>query len=101
MQLATIAGTLVHDAESLTDAKGTNFLRFTVKCKSKDKKDRIITNLYTCYCYIKNATPPKEGDKVFVSGKLSLGVQYDDDNNPYPHATIVVTSMDRGEANKK
>ena len=90
MQWIFIKGDLKFDGEYSRDGKGTQYQKFVVKCKALDKHQRKVVTNYTCFSYLKNMPLLKAGDTVCVSGKLTLGIQYDDDNNPHPLATVLV-----------
>jgi len=102
MQQVSISGVLNSDSEQCTDVSGRTYLRFTVRCESRDKLSRKYHTYYTCFCYIGGVKDLKKDDQVFVTGKQSVGIKYDKNNSPYPYITVMVYQISQGlKANSK
>ena len=96
MQQITISGTLLSDVEKGTDKNGRTFLRFTVSCGWNDQDNRTQYTHYRCTCYVGGYEKLKKGDQVFVTGKLTATIGYDDDRNAFLNMDVMVYQINRG-----
>ena len=90
MQQITISGTLLSNAESCSDRTGRKYARFKVTCGDTDLQGRVQFTHYHCTCYLPNYDNLKKGDQVFITGKLSARISFDEDGKPYLNLNVMV-----------
>lgn len=96
MQIITISGTLLTNAEKCTDKNGKNYTRFTVTCGGTDVFGRSQYTHYRCTCYVSGYEGMKKGDQIFLSGNLSAKVRIAEDGKSYLNMDVMVYQVSGG-----
>ncbi len=96
MEQITISGTLATKAESCTDKNGKKYSRFTVTCKSEDIYGRVHFTHYWCTCYVPGYEKKEKGDQIFLTGKLSAKIGFNEDGKPYLNLNVMVYQATEG-----
>ena len=96
MQQITISGTLLTDAEKSVDKNNRTFVRFTVSCGWSDQYGRTQYTHYRCVCYVGGYDKMKKGDQVFVTGKLTASIGYDNAGKSYLNLDVMVYQVSKG-----
>lgn len=96
MQIITISGTLLNDAEKCVDKNGRKYTRFMMTCGSTDINGRSVFTHYSCTCYIDGYEKLKKGDQAFVCGKFSAKLSVDDKGTPYMNLNVLAFQASTG-----
>lgn len=90
MEQITIAGKLVSDAETCTDKNGRKYSRFSVSCCSEDIFGRMQYTVYHCTCYVPGYEKKKAKDQVFLTGKFSAKIGFNESGKPKLNLNVFV-----------
>ena len=96
MQMISISGTLLVDAEKCVGRNGVSYIRFDVTCPDQDAYGRTIYTHYHCTCYINGFDQLRKGDQVFISGKFHAKLSVDEKGKPYMNLNIMVYQITAG-----
>lgn len=74
MQTITLSGRLTENAETKTDKRGYNYVRFKVGCVGVDLAGNKTTTIYRCYTYNLDFADLQENEMVFLYGTQILSM---------------------------
>lgn len=81
MQIITITGTIIKEAETCTDKNGKQYVRFKVSSNSEDINGEPKFNHYRCTYYGSDFIKLKKGDQVMLTGQLKAEIKKQESGN--------------------
>ena len=94
MEVITITGHLLKNSELCRDSNGRTFSRFKISCRRTDANGETCFTVYRCYCYMSGNDTLKQGDKVMVTGTLTLSTRTDENKRCWINADVFVQNIE-------